>query len=385
MASPTFVSEATAVDIAGATSKACSFTTPTAGDLILVGVYFKDGSGAVSTPSGYTKLEDLVGNAGSGVSAVFYKTSDGTETSVTCSIATSCTSISISVIVLGGGGAGNPVIATAADTELGSGAAGTYDTPAGAADTNDDAHVIFVGCFPANDSGSFATVSGYTVKARQHTGGSSYRISSGFMYKLDGNSTTIAATTGTDAGTTSYVNAHVFAVTIAPSSAPPECTVAPVVTGTPTWGQTLSCSEGTWTGDPTPTFTYQWQRSDHGADDYSPIASATSATYTLVAADIGKDIICTVTGSNTEGDVDANSNAVGAIAADTSTADGIEAAITSGEWTVTINPAITWRGGRPLHPATYNAERILLGLSIHLSARDGDHLVSVCNAYDESL
>lgn len=219
MASPTFVSEAAATDITQALSKACPFTTPTAGDLILVGCYFKDGVGAISTPAGYTKLEDLAGASDSGKSAVFFKTSDGTETSVTCQIATSTTSIAISVIVL----RGSPVAANiciAADTEAAGGAAGTYDTPAGACDTNDDAHVAYCGFYYSNDAGVASVPTGYTQKGRAYAGGSFYRLEGFFAYKLDGNSTTIAATTGTSSGTTAYVNAHVFGVTAEPVSTP---------------------------------------------------------------------------------------------------------------------------------------------------------------------
>ena len=61
----------------------------------------------------------------------------------------------------------------------------------------------------------------------------------------------------------------------------PANTVAPLVTGTATNGQTLSSTTGTWTGVPTPTFAYQWQR--NGVD----ISGATSSTYVLVTADVG--------------------------------------------------------------------------------------------------
>jgi hypothetical protein len=89
----------------------------------------------------------------------------------------------------------------------------------------------------------------------------------------------------------------------------PANTVAPVVSGTATVGQTLSCTTGTWSGLPSPTFTYQWQRAG------SNIGSATSSTYVLVAADAGNAIRCVVTGTNTVGSTSANSNATAAVAA----------------------------------------------------------------------
>ncbi len=72
--------------------------------------------------------------------------------------------------------------------------------------------------------------------------------------------------------------------------------------------QLLSCTTGTWTGDATIVFTYQWQRA--GVN----IGSATSATYRLVAADNGNAIRCVVTGTNGAGNASANSNATAAVA-----------------------------------------------------------------------
>lgn len=88
-------------------------------------------------------------------------------------------------------------------------------------------------------------------------------------------------------------------------------TVAPVVSGTATVGQTLSTTNGTWTGAPAPTFTYQWQRTG------SNIGGATSSTYVLVAADAGNTIRCVVTATNSvaPSGVSANSNSTASVAA----------------------------------------------------------------------
>ena len=88
----------------------------------------------------------------------------------------------------------------------------------------------------------------------------------------------------------------------------PVNTVAPSVSGTATRGQTLSSTTGTWTGVPTPTFGYQWQRSGSNI-------GATSSTYTLVTADVGNTIRCVVTATNAVSAVSANSNATGSVAA----------------------------------------------------------------------
>ena len=82
----------------------------------------------------------------------------------------------------------------------------------------------------------------------------------------------------------------------------PSNSVAPALSGTAQEGQTLTCSTGTWSGSPT--YTYQWKR------DGSNITSATNSTYTLVTADVGTSIKCTVTATNFSGSADADSNTV---------------------------------------------------------------------------
>lgn len=86
--------------------------------------------------------------------------------------------------------------------------------------------------------------------------------------------------------------------------AAPVNSVAPVISGTQTVGQTLTSTTGTWTGIPAPTFTYQWYR---GA---SLISGATSSTYVLVQADAGNTtaIKCVVTATNSAGVLSADSN-----------------------------------------------------------------------------
>lgn len=81
----------------------------------------------------------------------------------------------------------------------------------------------------------------------------------------------------------------------------PVNTVLPAITGTATVGQTLTASTGTWTGDPTITYTRQWLR------DGSPIAGATASTYVLVSADQTRKVSVTVTATNSLGSASATS------------------------------------------------------------------------------
>jgi hypothetical protein len=87
---------------------------------------------------------------------------------------------------------------------------------------------------------------------------------------------------------------------VAPDPVAPEVIDVPMVTGTARYGETLHVSNGTWSGTPTITFTYQWQQC--GDDDCTDIAGATAADYTLVVGDIGHHVSATVTATNDAGE-----------------------------------------------------------------------------------
>ena len=134
--------------------------------------------------------------------------------------------------------------------------------------------------------------------------------------------------TGLAAGTynfvltaTNSVNGNGYSVTStvanvivgAPLAAPVN-TVAPAVT--PTTGTagstTYTTTNGTWTGNPTPTYTYQWQYNDQGAL-WVGISGATSQTYSPpinYTSVYNTTLRCRVTATNSQGAVSANSNQV---------------------------------------------------------------------------
>lgn len=73
---------------------------------------------------------------------------------------------------------------------------------------------------------------------------------------------------------------------------------APTISGTPTVGQSLTASPGSWTKSPS-AFVYQWQScSSTGCTD---IPGATSASYTPVSADVGHELVVAVYGANSYG------------------------------------------------------------------------------------
>lgn len=91
-------------------------------------------------------------------------------------------------------------------------------------------------------------------------------------------------------------------------------TVAPAVTGTATVGQTLTTTQGTWTGA-NAVYDYRWQRSIDGGTRYEDIVSGNGATtYVLIAADQTHRIRCRVRSTNGAGARFAVSNVVGPIA-----------------------------------------------------------------------
>ena len=95
----------------------------------------------------------------------------------------------------------------------------------------------------------------------------------------------------------------------------PTNTAVPTISGTAQVGETLTSTNGTWTGYPTPTYTRAWQRSADGSAGWADIAGSTAITYVLVEADESQYIRMVVTGTNSEGSSTANSNSVGPVAA----------------------------------------------------------------------
>lgn len=100
-------------------------------------------------------------------------------------------------------------------------------------------------------------------------------------------------------------NSNILGPITSPGSNPPFNTVRPVIFGTITQGNTLTTTNGTWTNSPS--FAYQWNRGGVA------ISGATGTTYTLVLADVGAIINCTVTGTNIDGSDSANSNNLGPV------------------------------------------------------------------------
>jgi Carboxypeptidase regulatory-like domain/Divergent InlB B-repeat domain len=91
----------------------------------------------------------------------------------------------------------------------------------------------------------------------------------------------------------------------------PRNTTPPEVIGVGKAGESLSCTEGTWSDyPPTSSYGYSWSR------DGSPIADAETDTYTLKADDAGHSIACGVAATNSLGTAASvqSSNSIGVAA-----------------------------------------------------------------------
>lgn len=116
---------------------------------------------------------------------------------------------------------------------------------------------------------------------------------------------------GCGAGLVNPQSAVVVNTAPAPTSSVTSST--PTITGTAKVGYTLTANAGTWGPSPV-TLAYQWNRAG------AAIAGATGSTYALTAADQGKAITVTVTGSKTGyNSVAKTSAATAAVAAGTLT------------------------------------------------------------------
>lgn len=99
----------------------------------------------------------------------------------------------------------------------------------------------------------------------------------------------------------------------------PAISVTPVISGTASYAETLTATNGTWSNTPT-SYAYQWSRASTSSGTYANISGATGSTYNLVAADVNQFLKVTVTASNTGGSSASTSSATLAIAKTVKTA-----------------------------------------------------------------
>ena len=121
----------------------------------------------------------------------------------------------------------------------------------------------------------------------------------------DGLQSVSCAVTATNASGSATAMSNAVVPTVPPA---PAIITAPVVSGTATVGQTLSCSTGSWANAPT-SYAYQWRRNGVA------ISGATTSTYLLDPADGLKMVDCVVTATNASGNGISASNALSILSA----------------------------------------------------------------------
>lgn len=104
-----------------------------------------------------------------------------------------------------------------------------------------------------------------------------------------------------------------YSWTVTGGAGGPANTAPPTISGPPVEAQTLSATPGTWSGSPTPSFTYQWQRCNTSAANCAPISGASAPTYAAVAADVGSRLEVAVTATDSGGSTTASSAATSVV------------------------------------------------------------------------
>lgn len=112
---------------------------------------------------------------------------------------------------------------------------------------------------------------------------------------------TVTATNALGSGTSTSGSTSVV-------GAPPANTSLPTITGTAQQGQTLTASAGTWTGYPTPSYSYAWERCSTAGTECSPIAGAGVNIRVVATGDVGRTLRATVTATNSLGSATATSS-----------------------------------------------------------------------------
>jgi hypothetical protein len=132
-------------------------------------------------------------------------------------------------------------------------------------------------------------------------------------------------------------------------------TSLPSITGTRLVGQSLSTSNGTWSGTTPITYAYEWERSANGSTGWTTISGATASSYTLDPADAGQYLRARVQATNLLGSQTALTGATDVInwsPANTEAPSvsysgplevGVELTGTAGTWTGFPTPTLTYQ------------------------------------------
>ncbi len=104
-------------------------------------------------------------------------------------------------------------------------------------------------------------------------------------------------------------------VVSAQAASPPVNTKQPEPSGTAKEGNTISVSNGTWTGTEPITYSYQWQRCNPTTGRCTNASQPTGQSYPIVSGDVGFALRAVVTASNSAGRSSSRSNLTAVVAA----------------------------------------------------------------------
>ena len=160
--------------------------------------------------------------------------------------------------------------------------------------------------FDASGSHCYASPCTYSWEDDPPSGGS-WPLGTGqtLDFTFQGAGTKYVTLIVTDSGSNTATIEHDVVVSAAVTSAPSN-TALPAVSGTTSQGQTLSTSNGTWTGSPT-SYSYQWKDCDSSGNNCTTISGATTSTYQLAASDVGHTVRAVITATNAGGSTSATS------------------------------------------------------------------------------
>jgi hypothetical protein len=127
-----------------------------------------------------------------------------------------------------------------------------------------------------------------------------------------GNTARVGVLAGNADGSSSATSAATAKIAAASG---PTLTAEPTISGDAKVGSTLTATTGTWNGNGTLSFKYQWRVCSPDGSACRDIAGATSQTYVLTKDDLGNALRVVVTATDSTGSTDATSGATASIGA----------------------------------------------------------------------
>lgn len=114
-----------------------------------------------------------------------------------------------------------------------------------------------------------------------------------------------------------------------------------MLSGLATQGQTLSTSNGSWTGSPS-SYSYHWEDCDGAGNNCSSVANVSGSTYALAASDVGHTVRSVVTASNLVGSTAAASPPSAVVSAPPATGVTFQPIDGGPSYFASKNPASSW-------------------------------------------